>query len=465
MSTAARFASKSRVVRRLLPFLLLPVAVSCNPTASGTIQLVTGEETDTFSQSPVPTQVRVDADDGSGNLTTLATASYPTDSIDLGNQDETAVAILDVSALDANGNTLVYGQSVPLQYGALDGLTLPVFVQRVGQNARLTALTDSRQSPTLAILSDRFLIVGGGSDPTVANSTIVYDFAQLQVLDSPPSLPHVPMSMPIVGTIGIAIDQNGAAYYDFSQDASQELTAPTGFGFADVAGGQSIYDATDNVVYVVGATRTSGSPTAAVLKIDANDSSNSAYPAGNMTWITLSTPRLGASAAWVDTRGLVVGGGSTTGAGVEVVATAETTGAQLPFPPDASTGAGMTKLDAVHVLVAGGVLPDGTDAGVRALDLGCAQSCGSAPSTQIWGALPVAVTGASAYSFDPARGFVVGNEPTSGLTHTFALTSAGATEVPTKVPHTNAAAMVSPVGSLILFGGAPDVESFVPSAQ
>jgi hypothetical protein len=437
--------------------------VSCNPTASGTIQLVTGEETDTFSQSPVPTQIQVQANDGSGNLTTLATASYPTDSIDLGNQDETAVATLDVSALGANGSTLVYGQSVPLQYGALDGLTLPIFVQRVGQNARLAALTDSRPAPTLAILSDRFLIVGGGSDSSLSSSTVVYDFAQLQVLDSPPTLPHVPMSMPIVGTIGIVIDQNGAAYYDFSQDASQELTAPSGFGFADVAGGQSIYDTTNGVAYVVGGTRTSGSATAAVLKIDTNDTSNASYPAGNMTWLTLSTPRLGASIAWIGPRGLVVAGGSATGGGVEIVAPSETTGSQLPFPPDASTGAGMTVLDSQHVLVAGGVLPDGTDAGVRALDLGCAQSCGSAPSTQPWGSLPVAITGASAFDIDPSRAFVVGNEPTSGLTHTFLLTSAGATEVPTKVPHTNAAAIESPVGSVLLFGGAPDVESFVPA--
>jgi hypothetical protein len=465
MSTGVGFASKSRVVRRILPLVLLPVAASCNPTASGTIQLVTGEETDTFTQSPVPTQIRVDADDGSGNLTTIATASYPTDTIDLGNQDESAVVVLDVSALDANGNTLVYGQSVPLQYGALDGLTLPIFVQRVGQNARLpNPLGDSRQSPTMTVVSDRFLIVTGGSDPTTATSTVVYDFAQLQVLGSPPTLPHVPMSLPVVGTVGVVIDQNGAAYYDFSQDTSQELTAPSGFSFADVAGGRTVYDATDNLVFVVGATRTSGAPTAAVLKIDANATSNSS-PVGNVSWLTLSAPRLGASAAWVDSHGLVVAGGSATGAGVEVVPVGETTGAPLPYPSDPSAGAGMTKLDATHVLLAGGVQPDGTDAGVRSLDLGCAQACGSAPGTQAWGALPVAITGATAFSFDPSRGFVVGNEATSGLTHTFLLTSAGATEVPTKVPHTNAAAMVSPLGTVVLFGGAPDLESFTPAAH
>lgn len=125
----------------------------------------------------------------------------------------------------------------------------------------------------------------------------------------------------------------------------------------------------------------------------------------------------------------------------------------------------MTALDATHVLVAGGALADGTDAGVRALDLTCTQSCGSAPGTQAWGPLPVALGGASVFDIDPARAFLVGSEPASGLTHTFLLTTAGATAVPTKVQHTWATAAMSPVGSVVLFGGASggEMESFTPA--
>ncbi len=412
--------------------LAFPAVLACDSSDSGTIQLVTGEETDTFSQSPVPTQIVVSADDGSGNLTTLATATYPTDSIDLGDQDETDVATIDVSAQDATGKTLVYGQSVPLQYGALAGVTLPIFVQRVGQNARIDQLGDSRPSPTLAILSDRFLIVGGGTDSTLSTTTQVYDFAQMQLLDSPPTLTHAAMSMPVIGTVGIPIDSNGAAYYDFSQDTSQELSAPSGFGFADVAGGQTVYDtsgdASDGMIYVVGGTRTTGSATAAVLQINPNDTSNASYPNGNMTWLTLSAPRLGASAAYVAGFGLVVGGGSATAAGLEFIAPGSSSGAQYSVPPDPSSGAGMTQLDQNHVLIAGGVNPDGSDAGVRALQLDCTASCSTS-----WGSLPKAVTGVSTFLFTDAQGFAVGNEPSSGTTHTYLLTSAGATEVPTKV--------------------------------
>jgi hypothetical protein len=456
-------------VRRLPRFLLFPLVapvLSCNSTASGTIQLLTGGETDTFTQSPVPAWIEVDADDGSGNTPTqLAKVAYPTDSIDLGNQDESSVATIEVTALDANNNKLVYGASVPLQYGALDGATLPIFVQRVGQNARLPdPLSDTRQAPTLAVVSDRFLIVGGGSDSTLNTTTVVYDFAQFAMLGSPPTLPRVPMSMPILGTVGLAIDQNGGTYYDFSQNTSSDVAAPSGFTYADIAGGQTVYDATDGLVFVVGATRTTGAPTAAVLQIDPNDTSNSAYPNGNMTWLTLSAPRLGASAIWQASRSvLVVAGGSATGAGVETITKGETAGAALAFPPDASVGAGITTLDATHVLLAGGVLPDGTDAGVRALDLSCAQGCGAAPSTQAWGKLPVAVGRGALFEINPAQAFLVASEPSSGLTHTYLLTTASATEVPTKVQHTNASAFYSPVGSIVLYGGANEMESFTPA--
>ena len=450
---------------RHLGFLAFPLLLlSCDSPASGTIQLITGEETDAFSQSPVPTQLLVQAEDYSGNLTTLATAAYPTDTIDLGNQDQTAVASLVVTAEDASGNALVYGASVPLQYGALDGETLPIFVQRMGQNARLpNPPTDARPSPVLGVLSDRFLIVAGGSDPSLSSTTQVYDFGQFNLLPSPPSLPIVPASMPIVGTVALLLDTAGDGnYYDFSQDTGTPVTPPAGYAFSDVAGGQTIYDQDDQFVFVVGATRTTGSPTAAVLKIDTTDLSNSSYVTGNLSWLTLSSPRLGASVAWVSTRGLVVGGGSATAPGIEVLSSGQTTGTALAYPPDASSGSGMTTLDnAEFVLLAGGVTPTGTDAGVRDVDLGCGQSC----QPVLWGTgLPVAITAATAFTFDPAHAFVVGNEPMSGLAHTFTLTSAGASEVPTKVPHTNAAAISSPMlSSVLVFGGADEIESFTPA--
>jgi hypothetical protein len=463
--------------------LLLAGTSACNSAASGSIQIITGEETDTFTQSPVPTTILVQAEDPTtSDKTTLGSGPYSSTTIDLGKQDEDAVASILVTATDANNNELIYGASIPLEYGALDGETLPIFVQRVGQNARLpNPPADSRQAPTLALLSDRFLILGGGSAASTSLTTQVYDFAQFNLLDPPPVLPIVPASMPIVGTVALVLDTAGdAEYYDFSQDTASTVTPlvdGTGFTFADVAGGQTIYDGTDGngYVFVVGATRTTGLPTAAVLMINPNDTSNASYPTGNMSWLSLTAPRLGASAAWVGARGLVIAGGNggSSVAGVEILAVSSTLGAGLNYPPDASAGSGMTALDQTqHVLLAGGLTPSGTDAGVREIDLACTVGCMPTPWGPNNGALPVAITAASTFTFDAAHAFVVGSEPmaststTPGLTHTFTLTTAGAAEVPTKVPHTNASAIVSPMlSSVLVVGGASggEIESFTPA--
>ncbi len=450
-------------MRSILPFVALAAAaVACNSSASGTIQIVTGEETDTFSRDPKPTQLEIDALDTSCNKSQLATATLPTDTVDLGNQDETAVGTLLVSGRDASNDTVVYGQSVAVEYGALDGYSLPVFVQRVNELARMPSPpSDSRAAPTMGILSGRFLVIGAGSDASQATTTQVYDFAQLTALSSPPSLSRAPMSMPLVGTVALVIDGNGADYYDFSQNATvSDVSPPSGFAFGDVAGGATIYDPSDGVVFVVGATRTTGAPTAAVLKIDTNDTSNSSYVSGNLSWLTLSAPRLGASAAWIDGVGLVVAGGSATAAGMEIVGPNSTTGTAHAYAPDPATGGGMTVLgDKTSVLVAGGVTPDGKDAGVRKYDTTCSTMCAPA----VWTTLPVPLTSAAAFTLASDAVFMVGSETGSGLTHAYQLADGMApTEIPTRVPHTNAAAALSPLGSVVLFGGAPEIEAFMP---
>jgi hypothetical protein len=446
-----------------VPVVLVALA-GCNSTDSGTIQLVTGAETDVFTASPAPTTLKVIALDANNNATTIATASLPTDSIDLGQQDESAVATLAVEGTDSTGAQVVFGASLPVQYGALAGSTLPIFVQRTNEFARLPSPpSDARQNPMLAIIGERFLIIGAGTGPTDPLKTQIYDFASLAPLGSPPSLPRVPLSMPVVGTVALIIDQKGGTYYDFAQGIGGDATPPMGNTFGDVAGGQVVYDTTDAYIYVVGGTRTSGAPTAAVLQIDTNDSSNSNYPTGNLHWLSLTAPRLGASAAYVSGRGLVVTGGSPTAAGVEILGKTDTTGSALPFPPDSSIGASVSGFahDASHVLVAGGLTPTGGDAGVRKLDLGCGTSCGTM-GTESWGSLPTPLGDSSTFALPgDTSALVVGNELRGGATHTFVVNSSGKpTEMQTKVAHSGARAMLSPTGTVVLFGGATEIESF-----
>jgi hypothetical protein len=177
---------------------------------------------------------------------------------------------------------------------------------------------------------------------------------------------------------------------------------------------------------------------------------------------------------WVKGFGLVVAGGDAIASGVEAFAVTSATGTAasvpalgraLPYAPDASAGAGAAMITTSTVLLAGGVTPASADAGARTIDLGCPSAC----VPNVWVAtLPAPIASAQAFTLPSASGspsaFVVGNEPLSGLTHAFLLTSAAATEVPMAMTHTNAAATLSPVGSIVVVGGANDVESFVPAA-
>jgi hypothetical protein len=455
----------------LSSILIAIVAVGCSSTDSGTIQLVTGAETDVFSASPQPKTLKVIALDSNNNASTIATASLPTDSIDLGQQDESAVATLAVEGLDANNNQVVFGASLPIQYGAIAGATLPIFVQRTNEFARLPSPpNDARLNPMLAVIGERFLIIGAGNGPGDPLSTQIYDFASLSPLDSPPSLPRVPLSMPVVGTVALLIDQNGGTYYDFSQSTGGDTTPPSGHTFAEVAGGAVLYDndttnGTGNgYVYVVGGTRTTGSSTATVLLIDTNDTSNSNYPKGNLHWLSLSAPRFGAAATVIPGRGVFVTGGSVDAPGVELIPDNSTTsnGSALPYPPDGSIGAGVTSLDDTDLLVAGGLTATGADAGIRELSVGCTSNCGTT-GTKTWGggSLPTPLTSVAVYTLNGGNNaLVVGNELTSGLTHAYLLDSTQNTAVATRVSHFNAQSMVSPTGTVLLFGGATEIESF-----
>ncbi len=451
---------------RAFSILLPPLLVAaCTNTPQGTLQLNTGGETDTFTRAPAPTTLRVDAVDSSGHVTTLASAHLPTSTVDLGTQDENASAILEVSGLDDTGKRLVYGATVPVQYGALESINLPVFVQRTGELARMPSpLSDSRPAPALAQVQGQYLFVGGGSDSAIALSTQLYDCEALSPLASPPTVTRAPESVAFVGTVALLIDSQGGTYFDFSANAYQDVTPPTGATFADVAGGQTIVSDT-GTEYIVGATRTTGAPTAAVLVINPSDTSVSADVTGKLSWATLSAPRLGAGATWVTGRGLVVTGGSAMAQGVEILGPLPATkGSPLAYGADPSVGAGATGFppsdDAQHVLVAGGLGPTGRDAGVRLIDLACTAMC----TPTVWSSLPVAIGNAQAFAWNPTEGLVLGSEGPggTGTTHVFHLTSTAATEVPTKVPHTNARAAVSPLGSIVVVGGASEIESFYP---
>ena len=134
-----------------------------------------------------------------------------------------------------------------------------------------------------------------------------------------------------------------AKYFDLGSNTAADLPSLTGGSFADIAGGATI-TGDSGIQYIVGATRSTGTPTAAILEIDPSDTSDTNYQvAGRPHWLNLANARLGASATWVEGRGLVVAGGSATAPGVEVLAPSAAVAAPLAFAPDDTVdGAGAT---------------------------------------------------------------------------------------------------------------------------
>lgn len=268
--------------------LALPVvAFACASPPDGTIQLVTGGETDTMTRAPAPTTILVEAIDSSGIASQLAKVAYPSGSIDLGNQSQDTVAVLRVTGLDATGTARVRGSSVPVQLGGLAGTTLSLFVQRTAELARLPSpLADARTLPLVASVAGRYLFVAGGADASLGSTSQIYDFATFAPLASPPNVKRAPRSLAMYGTVALLIDDAGAFTLDLSTTATVDAPQPMGGSFAEVAGGATVV-ADDGTAYVVGATRTTGDPTPRVLKLDTS---------GNLTFLSLATARRGAAA-------------------------------------------------------------------------------------------------------------------------------------------------------------------------
>ena len=429
------------------------VAAACGSTPTGTITLTTGGESDALTRAPAPTNLEVDAIDQDGGVTTLATTKLPAANIDLGEHAQQSIVDLRVQAKDDSGKVLLTGTSLPIELGALAGTSVPIFIERTGEFARMPGtIGDARESPVPALVIGRYVLWGGGGTGGDKSSQI-YDTASLSSLSSPPTLPRVPASIAEVGTDILVIDSNGATWLELSDSTTGDATVPSGGAFAEVAGGITV-QADPGVSYVVGATRTTGDASARVLRIDTD---------GTLTFLALTEPRLGAGATWVSGRGLVVVGGSNSGAGAEILppgATAASTA--LSYPADETTGIGVAPLDGSHVLVAGGADSAGNPAPIRVLDLGCSGTC--TPTT--WANGPsIALSPSQAFSLgfggNQEDALLFGDD-TAGTSHVFRLGPNGSTELQFKVPRRGARAVALDIPAIAVVGGANVVESFTP---
>jgi hypothetical protein len=424
----------------LITLFSLLAAAACSDDTTGTVSIVTGDEPDTLTRAPAPTTLIVDKLDSDGNKSEITRTKLPTASIDLGNLPQTDLGSLSVDGVDDAGKVLVHGETLLVQWGALQTTTLEVFVQRLGELARMPLGPPAIGVANATVVVGRYIFTTDG-----ATTVTLYDLLTFAALDNLPPIPQPFKSVATVGTTALLLGDTGATTLDLDIGVTAALAAPAGGNFGEVVGGTNV-PTDDGSQFVVGATRISGGATPRILSVDG---------AGAALFVALGTPREGACAAWVTGRGLVVVGGAAGGPGAELLAPGATTATALPYPADPIHGCAATTLDANHVLVAGGVMPDGSTRPAHVLDLGCTTNC--TPAT--WpGPVPLVRADATTLAGDAA---LVAGDDASGATHVYRVAAAGLKEVPLKTPRRGARLLAIPGNaSVVLGGGAPGIEEY-----
>jgi hypothetical protein len=419
--------------------------LSCSSTPDGSITIVTGDETDTFSRAPAPVTLIVEKIDQDGNKSEIARAHLPADDVNLGTVSQTDLGAIAVTGIDAAGKVLVHGETLLVQWGALADTTLQVFAQRTGELARMPSGPAAVDATNAAVVVGRYVLA-----TTATTATAIYDLLLLSTLQTAPALPRPAKSIAVVNTSVVAIDEGGATSLDLDSGTTAELGAPAGGNFGEIAGGGTV-TATDSSQYVVGGTRGTGGATPRVFLVDPN---------GKASFSALATAREAACAAWVDGRGLVVVGGAASGAGAELLAPGATNASPLPVPADPVRGCGAVALDGSHVLVVGGTDAAGAVAPTRVLDLGCTTGCTLSP----W-PLTVPLVRAQAGKLTADAALVVGDDA-SGATHAFRVTNAsadqgGLREIPLKVARRGARLVQTPTNAFAIVGGGTGIEQYL----
>lgn len=429
-------------------------AGACSSSAV-TLGLDVGGETDALKKAPAVTTITVDSVDTSNVRTTLGTTTLPQTDVDLSDAPRSSYMHLEVIGKTAMNDGVVFGRTVVLQLGAADGTTLPIFIQRRGEWARMPSpLADARAKPLLLPTARTVLVAGGGDGTNAAQVVTGYDFALVHALGVYGVSIH-PRSLAIASSnaaailIGEGSDQKTVALGLLLSEASQfTITTPSGGSFDEVAGGPTI-QGDDGEQYVVGPARATGAPTLRVLKITKD---------GVASFLSFNNARLGAAVAWVKNRGLLLFGGSDAEKGAEILTKGATVASLIDTAKDTTTGAGAVALDETRVVLAGG--DDGGNAApTRIVDATCVAKCSATP----WGApLPFKPTFAQLFALTNKSLMLVADDDT-GATHTFVLDEKTTVEVPTKIPRRGARAAVAPTGNVVLAGGgSTTVESYYP---
>ncbi|MCC6527508.1 MAG: hypothetical protein IT373_32980 [Polyangiaceae bacterium] len=419
----------------------LVACAACSDTKDLSLDVTVGYETDAFARDPAVARVDIGVTDPEGDVA-LAASAAPGGTFDLGDVPSDHLLSFTVAGFDGAGVARVGGRAPGVVVGALDGDTLPLFVQRLGEWARPPGgLGRPHVGGVATVLGERLLLLTGGDAGAAAPGAAEY-YDLLTLTTTSATLPRAPKSLVLAegGSVALLVDDGGATWIDFSAGSTSEAPLPAGLAtFADVAGGR-VVEGPAGVRYVVGGTRPAAASDAVLIV--AGD--------GSLTTARIHAPRAGAAACWLDQVGLVVAAGSDVAVGLEVLPSGAVTTSQRPFPPDPTVGAALVARGVGHqLLLLGGT--GGATSATRSLDADCTSACAA---TDLGASPPGPMSDTQAFALGGDRLFVVGAGPDGATSsYTLDLASAEVVEVALREPRRGASVTTTPLGSLALVGG------------
>jgi hypothetical protein len=438
--------------------LLVAFALGCSSEPRALrVGVTTGAEKNVFSRDPEVTKVVVSATDVDGTI--IEATTEPGGTFDLGEVPADSVFTFEIEGRTADGDAVVRGRSIAgIAPQAVEGSEVPLFAQRVNEWARPPdGVVRSHLDGAAGVLGERYLLLTGGTKALSdegsvdAASADYYDlFALAGAVGT--ALPRTPKSLVSFGDLMLLVDDDGATWVSFSEGTVAEAQAPEGLsGFGAVAGGRALLGP-DERIYVVGCTR-AAAPTRDVLVVSSD---------GSLAAAKLSQARAGAAAAFVEGTGLVVFGGATEGAGVEVLAQDAEVFEEKGFPADATEGAALVRSASKGLVLVGGTSGD-QPATTRRIDPTCLDRCATPP---LDGAdVPEALTSVQAFALKDGKVVAIG-EDGRGWMRTFLVDLTGSSlELPLRESRRGATVVPAPNGTLAILGGVDEDGSAVTSVE
>lgn len=431
----------------------LALLLACS-SPSGTISITTGGEQGALTRTPAVVTVTLDAVDQTGAHTTLVTATLPDAQIDLGDQSQTLVASLQLAGKDGANNDILFGATPLVELGALDGATLPLFVQRRGELARMPGSTeDARSMPLLAATNRGIYWVGGSlsstSDPLDLGG---YDLLALDAFTANCAVNVHAKSFALVeltsessngdfayvglvgddGFLAVGLPSCGGGADTPMTTVPTDLNIPS---WSSVEGAATVMG-DDGTAFIVGPSNPDAA-SASILVLSPT--------ATTVTAINAPVALQGAAVAWAPGRGIFLYGG---GGGATTVSSA---GAQSKYgyADDPTQGGAAVAFDKTSTML----VLEGDQLSTLDLTRNCPNdSC----TPTAWGVpFPVTLENASLFAMGTTgkEVFVAVGEDASGATHLVRADATTSVDVPLKIPRQHARAVKTTTGAVVIVGG------------